>query len=109
MSPPLRESSSEPMARVSDMLLNPGKPYEYNGKTCTYPDIRMVLIASKKLYDPPGACLDDYTIFSRIAAKMGVEATFTEGRNAEAWLRRMYENVSNAARAVGSRPSGSSS
>ncbi len=31
-----------PVARVADMLLHPGAPYEYNGKHLTYPDIRLV-------------------------------------------------------------------
>ncbi|MDO9435724.1 molybdopterin-dependent oxidoreductase [Hydrogenophaga sp.] len=31
-----------PVARVSDMLLRPGAPYEYNGATRSYPDIRLV-------------------------------------------------------------------
>jgi biotin/methionine sulfoxide reductase len=31
-----------PVARVSDMLLNPGKPFRYNGATHTYQDIRLV-------------------------------------------------------------------
>lgn len=31
-----------PVARVSDMLLNPGQPFDYNGQRLTYPDIRLV-------------------------------------------------------------------
>lgn len=31
-----------PVARISDMLLNPGKTYQYNGQEMTYPDIRLV-------------------------------------------------------------------
>ena len=31
-----------PVARISDMLLQPGTPYRYNGQTRTYPDIRLV-------------------------------------------------------------------
>lgn len=31
-----------PVARISDMLLNPGGAYRYNGQTRTYPDIRLV-------------------------------------------------------------------
>jgi biotin/methionine sulfoxide reductase len=31
-----------PVARISDMLLNPGTTYRYNGQTRTYPDIRLV-------------------------------------------------------------------
>ncbi|HEY1723075.1 MAG TPA: molybdopterin-dependent oxidoreductase [Magnetospirillaceae bacterium] len=31
-----------PVARVSDMLLNPGQPFQYNGKDLVYPDIKLV-------------------------------------------------------------------
>lgn len=31
-----------PAARLTDMLLNPGAPFEFNGKHETYPDIRLV-------------------------------------------------------------------
>ena len=31
-----------PVARISDMLLNPGGEYDFNGRRRTYPDIRMV-------------------------------------------------------------------
>lgn len=31
-----------PVARVADMLLHPGEPYDFNGRHLTYPDIRLV-------------------------------------------------------------------
>jgi biotin/methionine sulfoxide reductase len=31
-----------PVARIADMLLNPGTSYRYNGQTRTYPEIRLV-------------------------------------------------------------------
>ncbi len=31
-----------PVARIADMLLNPGAEYRYNGQTRTYPDIKLV-------------------------------------------------------------------
>jgi biotin/methionine sulfoxide reductase len=31
-----------PVARVADMLLHPGEPFDYNGHRLTYPDIRLV-------------------------------------------------------------------
>lgn len=31
-----------PVARISDMLLGPGEPYDYNGETRRYPDIKLV-------------------------------------------------------------------
>ena len=31
-----------PVARIADMLLNPGEPFDYNGQRLVYPDIRLV-------------------------------------------------------------------
>ena len=31
-----------PVARISDMLLHPGEPYDFNGERRTYPDIRLI-------------------------------------------------------------------
>jgi biotin/methionine sulfoxide reductase len=31
-----------PVARIADMLENPGDTYDFNGKRCTYPDIHLV-------------------------------------------------------------------
>ncbi|MBR0680671.1 molybdopterin-dependent oxidoreductase [Roseomonas eburnea] len=31
-----------PVARISDMLLNPGAPFDYDGRRMAYPDIRLV-------------------------------------------------------------------
>lgn len=35
-------SSFIPVAAVSDMLLHPGEPFDYNGRRLTYPDIKLV-------------------------------------------------------------------
>lgn len=31
-----------PVARITDMLLNPGEPFDYNGQRLRYPDIRLI-------------------------------------------------------------------
>jgi biotin/methionine sulfoxide reductase len=31
-----------PVSRISDMLLNPGQPFDFNGKRYTFPDVRLV-------------------------------------------------------------------
>jgi biotin/methionine sulfoxide reductase len=40
--PPNPARSAIPVARIADMLLDPGGSYEFNGRTSTYPDIRLV-------------------------------------------------------------------
>ncbi len=37
-----RVTNHVPVGRVTDMLLNPGATLDYNGKTITYPDIKLV-------------------------------------------------------------------
>ena len=144
-----------PVARIADMLLNPGAPYDFNGQAKTYPDIRLVywaggnpfhhhqdlnrlneawqrpdtiivnepwwtatakrsdivlptttpyeredigrapsdsfLFNMPRLIDPVGEARDDYDIFAGLARRLGCEETFTEGRDAEGWLRHLYD------------------
>ena len=42
-----------PVARISDLLLNPGGEFDYNGRRYTYPDIRMVWWAGGNPLPPP--------------------------------------------------------
>ena len=37
-----KKSKYIPVARIADMLLNPGEKFDYNGKKLTYPDIKMI-------------------------------------------------------------------
>jgi biotin/methionine sulfoxide reductase len=152
-----RVSTIIPVARVSDMLLNPGAPFQYNGFDLTYPDIKLVywsggnpfhhhqdlgkfrralaraetivindpfwtgmarhadivlpatislerddigaaatdpyIIAMHKAIEPFEQARNEYDIFSDLAAALGVEAAFTEGRSADDWLRYLYDGM----------------
>ncbi|WP_122564273.1 molybdopterin guanine dinucleotide-containing S/N-oxide reductase [Pseudomonas viridiflava] len=154
-----------PVARVTDMLLNPGTPFDYNGQRHTYPDIKLVywaggnifhhhqdlnrlleawqrpqtiivheqfwtaqakyadivlpattalerndigssasdrfMIAMQQAIEPVGESRDDYAIFSGVAERMGVAETFTEGRDAQAWLRFIYDDSRQRAESFG--------
>ncbi|WP_122875123.1 molybdopterin guanine dinucleotide-containing S/N-oxide reductase [Pseudomonas viridiflava] len=154
-----------PVARVTDMLLNPGTPFDYNGQRPTYPDIKLVywaggnifhhhqdlnrlleawqrpqtiivheqfwtaqakyadivlpattalerddigssasdrfMIAMQQAIEPVGESRDDYAIFSGLAERMGVAETFTEGRDAQAWLRFIYDDSRQRAESFG--------
>ena len=134
-----------PVARIADMLLNPGAGYDYDGRRYRYPDIRLVywaggnpfhhhqdlgrlraafarpdtivvhephwtatarhadivlpvttsleredigsgrrdthLIAMHRAVPPAGQARNDHDILAGLAARLGLEAAFTEGRD----------------------------
>ena len=152
-----RVSDFIPVARISDMLLNPGTSFDYDGKTHQYADTKIVywaggnpfhhhqdlnrmrraweqpdtiivhdwcwnaaakhadivlpctvplersdigmtprdpyIVAMAKAADPAGVARNDYDILAGIAAKMGVEDAFTEGRSVDDWLRWLWDET----------------
>ncbi len=144
-----------PVARVTDLLNNPGAEFDYDGHSYLYPDIKLVWwaggnpfhhhqdlnamraawakpdtvivnewcwnslakhadivlpctttleradlaltpkdpyqVVMDQAIQPVGQARDDHDIFCGIAAQMGVEHTFTEGRSVEDWLRWIYD------------------
>lgn len=154
-----------PVARLTDMLLSPGAPYEYDGRTRRYPDVRLVywaggnpfhhhqdlnrlvrawarpetiivhepwwtatarradivlpatttlerndlgvssrdryIIAMRRAVDPVDEARDDFAIFSALAARLGLEERFAEGRDEMGWLRHLYERSRASAAAAG--------
>jgi biotin/methionine sulfoxide reductase len=146
-----------PVARISDMLLNPGQPYDYDGHKLVYPDIRIVywvggnpfhhhqdlnrlrrafarpetiivhecawtatarhadivlpstvtmeredigaspndplISAMHRLAEPYAEARDDFAICSGIARHLGLEKEFTDGRDAKAWIRHIYDTA----------------
>lgn len=154
-----------PVARVTDMLLNPGVEYDFNGWRKPYPDIRLVywcggnpfhhhqdLNRLHRAWQQPDTIIvnelwwtatakradivfpvttpyeredigmsglddylfnmpqmiprqhearDDYDIFAGLAQRLGAGETFTEGRDAEAWLRHLYANFDELSKKAG--------
>jgi biotin/methionine sulfoxide reductase len=154
-----------PVARVADMLLDPGGSFEFNGAELSYPDVRLVywaggnpfhhhqdlnrlveawqrpetiivhepfwtatarhadivlpvttplerndlafsnrenlMVAMKQAIDPVEEARDDYGIFAELATRLGVRDAFTEGRDAEQWIRLLYGQARENASAVG--------
>ena len=150
-----------PVARIADMLLNPGGTVEYDGRTLTYPDIRMIywaggnpfhhhqdlnkmlrawrkpetvivneawwtpmarhadivlpvtttlerndvtasplslqIMATHKAVDPVGESRSDHDIFKGLAARFGIEETFTENRSEMEWVRWIYDETCQSA------------
>ena len=155
-----------PVARIADMLLNPGGAFTYEGKAHTFPDIKMVywaggnpfhhhqnlgrlsdawavpetivvqdiawtatakrgdivlpatttlerndisggrradaMFAMKRCVAPFAQARSDYEIMRALAARLGVEQGFTEGRDEMGWLRHMYDTTRDAVIARGS-------
>ena len=56
------------------------------------------LIYMSRLLSPMGEAQDDYEIFRRIAQHLGFEDGFTEGREASAWLRHLWEHAAEVAK-----------
>lgn len=145
-----------PVARISDMLLNPGGRFAYNGADHTYPDIKLVywaggnpfhhhqdlnrmvaawqkpdtivvheqfwnanskmadvvlpatttlerddigystreryMVAMGGIIAPQGEARNDYDIFADIAAGLDLREAYTEGRDANEWQRKMYDD-----------------
>ncbi|UXY11211.1 molybdopterin-dependent oxidoreductase [Kosakonia sp. ML.JS2a] len=143
-----------PVARIADMLLNPGAPFDFNGQRRRYPHIKLAwwaggnpfhhhqdlarlrhafcqldtlivhehsLTATARHADlilpatmtleredvggaptdrhvfamhpvaaPWGESRDDFAIFRDIAARLGREEAFTEGRTVREWLQHLY-------------------
>ena len=154
-----------PVAMVSEMLLNPGAPYRYDGRTLALPDCRLVwwaggnpfhhhqdlnrlhrafqkpetvivneinwtatarhadivlpvaapqerndfgagqtdnvLVPMPKAVELPGHARVEYEIYADLAQRLGVEQDFTEGRDEDAWLRRLWSDTRAAADAHG--------
>ena len=149
--------ASIPVARIADMLLNPGAEFEFNGKRATYPDIKLVywaggnpfhhhqdlnrlrrgwqkpqtiivheswwnptakhadivlpattmlerndvggssrdpfVLAMHRAIAPVGEARNDFDIFRALAARLGYEQAFTEGRNEQQWCQFVYDKV----------------
>ena len=150
-----------PVSRVSEMLLNPGAPFDFNGRSMTYPDIHLLYwcggnpfhkqqdlnmllrawekpdtivvnepwwtaaarradialpctttmerndigasggdrfwFAMQQAIEPMGEARSEYRIYADLAARLGCEQEFTEGRDEMEWLRHIYAEASNRA------------
>jgi biotin/methionine sulfoxide reductase len=63
-----------------------------------------LMVAMHPVSRPYHQARDDYAIFSGLAARLGIEERFTEGRSADAWLRHLYETTRAALVRQGGNP-----
>jgi molybdopterin guanine dinucleotide-containing S/N-oxide reductase-like protein len=54
-------------------------------------NIRRVIIYMKKCVEPLWESKPDYWIYSQLAARLGMEQEYTEGRSEEDWIRKYYD------------------
>jgi biotin/methionine sulfoxide reductase len=59
------------------------------------------MVAMRQILPPHEQARDDYDIFRGLAKRLGCEDAFTEGRDAEAWIRHLYEDCRPRAKAAG--------
>jgi biotin/methionine sulfoxide reductase len=59
------------------------------------------LVATTRAMAPRGQARDDHEIFRGLAARLGVERSFTEGLSAQQWMRRMYDECRDRALPAG--------
>ncbi len=79
-----------PTARHADIVLAPTTAYERDDLAGTRSGAR--LSAMRALVPPHAQARDDYDIYAGLARRLGVEADFTQGRDAAGWLEELYES-----------------
>ena len=77
-----------PAARMADVVLPATTTLERDD--IGYGSREPYLIAMKKAREPIGEARDDYSIFAELAQRLGQGESYTEGRDAMAWLRHLY-------------------
>ena len=61
------------------------------------------IIAMQRAIDPRHQARDDFDIFRELAARNGHEDAYTEGRDAEGWIRLMYDRTREANAKIGAQ------
>lgn len=75
-------------ARRADIVLPATTPLEREDIMANRRDPALIFMSP--VMEPLGEARNDYDIFRGIAAQMGVERAFTEGRDTEGWLRDLW-------------------
>jgi len=88
-----------PTARRADIVLPATTTLERNDIGGSSRD--NYLFAMHQAIDPVGESRGDYDIFRALAARLGYEQAFTEGRDEMEWCRAIYDRVRQGAAAKG--------
>ena len=81
-----------PMARHADIVLPATTPLERNDLG----GAETILVAMRAALEPQGQARDDYAIFADLAARLGFGEDHTCGRDADQWVRHLYQQFREA-------------
>ncbi|WP_259315732.1 molybdopterin-dependent oxidoreductase [Capillimicrobium parvum] len=87
----VHDSFWNPLCKHADIVLPVATSLERDDLAIGIMD--PVLTASPRAVEPPDGVRTDYAVLSGLAARLGFEEAFTEGRDAEAWVRELYERT----------------
>lgn len=95
----VHESQWTPTARRGDIVLPATMMVERNDVGGSSRDD--FVLAMHRAIDPVGKARNDFDIFRELAARLGTEQAFTEGRGEQAWLQHIYAGVRKGAEKSG--------
>lgn len=95
----VHETHWTPTAKHADIVLPATTSLERNDIGGASRD--RYIIAMQRAIDPQHQARDDFDIFRDLAARNGHETAFTEGRDADGWIRLMYERTREANGKIG--------
>ena len=88
-------------AKFADIVLPCTTPYERNDMDMGGDYSQRYVFPMHQCVPPQHEARNDFDIFRDIAAGLGVEQAFTEGRDEMLWLKSMYDNMKAQARNAG--------
>src|SRR5262245_35115495 len=88
-----------PMARHADVVFPATTSFERNDIGSGRADARIV--AMHRVLDPVDGARDDHAILADLAARLGVHAEFTEGRDERGWLEHLWAQLAARLREAG--------
>nr|WP_314424148.1 trimethylamine-N-oxide reductase TorA [uncultured Erwinia sp.] len=90
-----------PTAKFADIVLPCTTSYERNDMDMGGDYSQRYVFPMHQCVPPQHESRNDFDIFRDIAARLGVEQAFTEGRDEMLWLKFMYDNMKTQARNAG--------
>ncbi|QKJ87825.1 Trimethylamine N-oxide reductase I catalytic subunit [Paramixta manurensis] len=88
-------------AKQADIVLPCTTTYERNDLDMGGDYSQLYVFPMHQCVPPQHEARNDFDIFRAIAAKLGVEPAFTEGKDELMWLKSMYDNMKSQARNAG--------